>query len=77
MSNRKVYHITPNPQGGWRVGLEKAARASSLKDTKDEAVNRAKELAKSNPLSQVVIHGQNGRIQTEYTYGNDPHPPDG
>jgi hypothetical protein len=36
-----------------------------------------KELAKSFPKAQGVIHKQNGKIQTEYTYGSDPYPPKG
>jgi hypothetical protein len=40
--------------------------------TKDEAVRRARELAKAQELGQVKIHGTDGRIEREYTYGNDP-----
>jgi hypothetical protein len=32
------------------------------------------ELAKSNALGQVIIHEQRGKIQTEYTSGDDPYP---
>jgi len=39
---------------------------------KADAINEARRLAQQNPLSQVVIKGQNGRIQREYTYGEDP-----
>lgn len=28
-------------------------------------------------LGQVIIHKQDGTIQTEYTYGDDPSPPAG
>ena len=77
MASRKTYHVTPNQQGGWNVKAENASRASSACDTKAEAVDRAKDLAKSQSLGQVVVHGQDGRIQTEYTYGKDPYPPKG
>ncbi len=56
MSKRKTYHVTPNADGGWKVKEEKASRASSSHDTKAEAVDRAKELAKNQELGQVVIH---------------------
>ncbi len=56
MSKRKTYHVTPNTDGGWKVKEEKASRASSSHDTKAEAVDRAKELAKNQELGQVVIH---------------------
>ena len=37
----------------------------------------AKEVAKNQPPSQVVVRKQDGTIQTEYTYGDDPYPPRG
>lgn len=77
MTNRKVYHVTKNPIGGWDVKKEGGERASGHFDTKVEAVDRGKELAKSGGLGQVKIHGQDGKIQTEHTYGDDPHPPKG
>lgn len=77
MAIRKTYHVAPNRDGGWNVKSENASRASSSYDTKADAVDRAKELAKAQPLGQVVIHGQDGRIQTEHTYGQDPYPPRG
>lgn len=77
MSNRKTYHVTPKSAGGWNVKLEKASRASSSHDTKAEAVAQAKALAKNQERGQVVIHKQDGTIQTEYTYKKDPYPPKG
>jgi uncharacterized protein YdaT len=77
MSKRKTYHVVPNKGGGWDVKAEKASRASSSHETKSEAVERGKELAKNQPLGQIVIHKENGTIQTEHTYGKDPHPPKG
>ena len=77
MTKRKIYHVTKNPSGGWDAQKEGGARASGHFDTKAEAVNRGKELAKSGGLGQIKIHGQDGKIQTEHTYGNDPYPPKG
>jgi len=77
MTRRKTYHVIPRTNGGWNVKLEKASRASSSHDTKADAVAHAKELAKKQPLGQVVIHRQDGTIQTEHTYGRDPYPPEG
>ena len=34
-------------------------------------------LSKNQELGQVVIHKQDGTIQTEHTYGKDPYPPKG
>ncbi len=77
MSERKTYHVTPNHGEGWKVKAENASKASNICDTKAAAVQRAKELAKSQAEGQVIIHKQDGKIQTEYTYGNDPFPPEG
>ena len=77
MAERKIYHVTPHPDGGWKVQAEDASRASSIHETKAPAVERAKELAKRPSTGQVVIHKQNGKIQTEHTYGKDPCPPPG
>jgi len=77
MASRKTYHVTSDGEGGWRVKAEGASRASSTHEKKADAVEGAKGLAKNQPLGQVVIHGENGKIQTEYTYGKDPYPPKG
>ena len=69
--SRKAYHVVPG-EHGWKVKGENAQRASSVHSTKHEAVGSAKELAKAAELGQIVIHGKNGKIQTEHTYGNDP-----
>ena len=77
MPKRKVYHVTHNPGGGWDVKKEDGERPSGHFDTKDEAIDRGRELAKSGGLGQLKIHKQDGKIQTEYTYGKDPYPPKG
>ncbi|ACZ19712.1 conserved hypothetical protein [Thermanaerovibrio acidaminovorans DSM 6589] len=69
--------MTLRTDGGWNVKEENASRASSSHDTKAEAVDRAKELAKNQELGQVVIHKKEMTIQTEHTYGKDPYPPKG
>ena len=46
-------------------------------ETKKEAVRKTIEIAKKQQDSQVIIHKQDGKIQEERTYGNDPHPPKG
>jgi hypothetical protein len=71
MSRRTVYHVTRD-KGGWKVTLKGAHRASARTDTRVEAVQRGKELARAAPPGQVIIHREDGVIQTEYTYGKDP-----
>ena len=74
---RKTYHVTPAGGGDWKVKGEGKSRAAGIHEDKADAVQQAKDLAKSHPLGQVVIHGQDGKIQNEYTYGRDPYPPRG
>ena len=76
MSTRKVYHVTPGAKG-WQIKAEDASRPSGTHDTKVEAVARARELAQKQKLGQVIVHKKDGTIQTEYTYGDDPNPPEG
>jgi len=77
MAKRKVYHVTTAGDGGWKVKAEEARRASSTHGKKAEALGRARELAKGHGLGQVIVHKEDGTIETEYTYGQDPYPPEG
>lgn len=77
MAQRKTYHVTPTGKGDWCVKAAGGQKASGVHALKTDAVAQAKDLAKKQPLGQVVIHGLNNRIQTEHTYGKDPCPPSG
>jgi hypothetical protein len=67
---RQVYHVTPFGNG-WKVAAENE-EYEVVRDTKDDAVDEAKRLAKEAELGQVIVHGEDGKIQEEMTYGNDP-----
>jgi len=41
-------------------------------ENKEKAIKKARVIAKKQELGQLKIHGKNGQIQTEYTYGADP-----
>ncbi len=69
---RQVYHVTPSSKGGWDVKGEGNKKPTGHFEKKTEAVARGKELAKAAPLGQIKIHKQDGKIQTEHTYGEDP-----
>lgn len=68
---RKVYHVATQGDG-WKVELEGATRAASKHPTKDEALGAARELAKANLPSGVVVHKMDGTIQTQYSYDDEP-----
>ena len=76
MAKRVTYTVAPDGDR-WRVKKRGGSRASGTFDKKEDAVSRGRELAKAQERGQLVIKKQNGRIQTEYTYGDDPFPPPG
>jgi hypothetical protein len=67
---RQTYHVTPFANG-WKVNRE-GDEYEVVRDNKDDALEDAKRLAKEADLGQVVVHGQDGQIQEEFTYGDDP-----
>jgi uncharacterized protein YdaT len=76
MAKRTVFHVT-HDHDQWKVKKENSQRATSVHDTKDDAVKQATEQAKQKDLSQVIIHKKDNTIQEERTYGKDPYPPKG
>lgn len=72
--SRKTHHIVHNSGGGWDVKKGGAERASRHFDTKNEAVRGGREISR-NQKTELVIHGQDGRIQRSDSHGHDPYPP--
>lgn len=68
--DRVVYRVLPD-HGDWKVKVQGTEDEESF-ERKTEAVQYAKEAAREEPPSQVVVHRQDGRIQYESTYGDDP-----
>ncbi|MCA0984151.1 DUF2188 domain-containing protein [Halobacillus yeomjeoni] len=64
----KGEHVVAHDDG-WAVQAEDAKQPSDVFETKDEAVDRAKEIAQ-NKGTKVVIHRKDGSIQNEYSYRN-------
>lgn len=69
---RKVPGLNAYAPVTWGVKRASSFRLSRRCATKEEAVAVAKLLAMQNPLGQIVVHGRDGRIQYEHTYGWDP-----
>lgn len=68
---RMVYHVTAVGDA-WAVRRARRKRPECLFTYKPEAVSHARRLARAAALGQVKVHGRNGRMQAEYTYGRDP-----
>lgn len=71
----KNQHVTPH-KDGWQVKGENNSKATKVTDTKAEAVDAAREIAR-NQGSELVIHGKDGKIQSKDSHGKDPYPPKG
>ncbi len=69
-AERAAYHVVPR-EDGWAVEQEGAARALSLHATKREAVESAREQAKSHAPSRLVIYKQDGTAQETLTYDDE------
>jgi uncharacterized protein YdaT len=73
MTKIKNQHVLPHGTK-WAVKGEGNFRNTKITDTKSEAVNRARKIAK-NMKTELVIHNNDGKISDKDSYGNDPHPP--
>jgi uncharacterized protein YdaT len=74
--SRKSHHVVPNPEGGWDVKRGGGDRASAHTDTKQQAVDRGREISR-NQGSELVIHNKDGKISQSDSHGHDPYPPKG
>ena len=71
---RKKHHVVPNPEGGWDVKRNNCKRSSGHFETKQEAVDRAREISR-NQNTELVVHNRDGKIAYSDSHGNDPCPP--
>lgn len=71
-TNQHVVHR----EDGWAVLGEGNQRDTSHHSTQREAINAARDIA-INQQSEVIIHGEDGKIRERNSYGNDPFPPEG
>ncbi len=74
--SKKTQHVVPSSNGGWNIQKGGASKATQHFDTKQPAIDRAREIAQ-NQGAELYVHGKNGRIQGKDSHGNDPFPPKG
>ena len=72
---KKNQHVVPHASG-WAVRGAGNERATSVHGTQREAISVARETA-IRQSSEMLIHGETGRIRERNTYGKDPYPPKG
>jgi hypothetical protein len=68
---RKIYHVVWR-DSAWHVRRPRARRSTAQFTQKKHACLYAEIASTMARCNQIVIHGKNGRIQREYTYGDDP-----
>jgi uncharacterized protein YdaT len=61
-------HVVPHPDG-WAVMRLDAAKPTVVTEVKQDAIDRAREIAK-NQKTILVIHGQDGQEQSRHDYRN-------
>ena len=76
MAKGKNQWVGPNGDGRWKVQGQSNSKATAIFDTKQEAEQRGREIAK-NQNSELFVKRQDGTIQKRNSYGNDPYPPPG
>ena len=76
MKNIRQHHVVPSSEGGWKVKRNGSTRASEWYSTKQEAINRAREISR-NQKTELIIHNKDGKISQCDSHGNDHCPPRG
>lgn len=59
---------------GWAVRGAGNQKDTSHHKTQKQATEAAKKIAE-NQGSEVIVHGEDGKIRSKDSYGNDPNPP--
>jgi hypothetical protein len=72
---KRNQHVVPHPNG-WAVKGAGSERATRVTEAQREAISVARDIAQ-NQRTEMLIHGENGRIRERNSYGNDPFPPKG
>jgi|GEM_PF-1321881 len=65
---RKVFHLMPHEEG-WQVTRAGKSSPEAVHGKKRKARSEARDMARDNEPSQLVIHRADGTIQTVHTYG--------
>ena len=70
----KSQHVVPKNTGGWDVKKGGSDRATKHFETKQPAVDYARDLARKQG-SELVVHNKDGKNSKKDSHGNDPCPP--
>lgn len=67
---RNVYHVVPAHEG-WRIDQEGVGADPLTHASKDDAIRIARERARLNEPSRVVVHRQGGGVETDANFGEE------
>jgi hypothetical protein len=70
MPKNPFIHVV-HKDNSWVVEEEGRKEAMSAHNTKEEAINAGRNVAKQN-MVELIIHNMDGRISERNSYGNDP-----
>lgn len=73
---REIYHVLWE-RNHWTIKKEKSRTGNGKFQNKEEALQKGRSIARSKRLGQLIVHKKDGKVQTEFTYKKDPHPPKG
>ncbi|EMN5285284.1 MULTISPECIES: DUF2188 domain-containing protein [Gammaproteobacteria] len=76
MSRKNQWVVPVNGGDQWGVRGEGNDRLTSVHDTQQQAIDRARDIA-INQQSEMFIQGRDGQIRERNSYGHDPFPPKG
>ncbi|MGP4078249.1 DUF2188 domain-containing protein [Halobacillus sp. K22] len=65
-NNNRSEHVVAH-EDGWAVKAEGADQPTKVFENKQDAINRAKEIAQNKGTS-AIIHKQDGTIQNQHSY---------
>jgi hypothetical protein len=73
--NTNQHHVVPH-QNGWAIIRSGSDKPLRVLPKKLDAVNTARDISR-NQGTELVIHRQDGTIQSRDSHGKDPYPPKG
>lgn len=74
MSKKEQIHIVYTKEGNWATKKPNGKRASTLSNTKNEAIRKARAQAKNHGNTEVKIHRKDGKITESNTYTRKKDP---
>jgi hypothetical protein len=71
MASKPAIEVEPRPNGTWARQKQGSSRATSVHPTQAAAVKAGRVQARRE-RTELIVKGQDGRIQSRDTFGHDP-----